>query len=90
MSNDQLNDRLQRLNEELDRTQVSDAASQDKIRSLQSDIQTVLDPNVETQPHHYASLREQLTDALDHFEDSHAQLTLAIGEVLENLAAIGL
>ena len=89
-SEDQLHDHLQRLHGELGAAQVRDDASRAKIQNLQSGIQTVLDPTVETQPHHYHSLREQLTDAVEHFEDTHAELTLSIGEVLNDLAAIGL
>ena len=87
---EELHERLQRLHGELGQAEVTDDASRAKIQNLQSGIQTVLDPSIETQPHHYHSLREQLKDAVEHFEDSHAELTLSIGEVLNDLAAIGL
>jgi len=86
----QLNEQLQQLHTELDKTEVADEASREKIQGLRDSIQPILDPNVETQPHHYHSLRERLSDAIDHFELTHPQLTLTLGEVLNNLAAIGL
>ncbi len=86
----QLNERLQRLHSELDQTEVNDDASRAHIENLRSSMQPILDPTVATQPHHYHSLRERLSDAVDHFEVSHPQLTLSIGDVLDNLAAIGL
>lgn len=91
MSNEQeLHERLQKLQGELDQTNVSDEASRERIKNLQSNIQTVLDPSIQTQPEHYHSLAEQLREAITQFEDTHPRLTLSIGEVLDNLAAIGL
>ena len=87
---EELHERLQRLHGELGQVEITDDASRAIIQNLQSGIQTVLDPTVEIQPHHYHSLREQLQDAVEHFEDTHAELTLNIGEVLNDLAAIGL
>ncbi len=86
----QLRETLEKLRAELEKHQPVDPESRDLLRRLQKDIQNTLEGSGEEQAAHYHSLRGRLTTALDRLENSHPQLTLAIGRVLDNLAAIGL
>ncbi|MCA1553608.1 MAG: DUF4404 family protein [Chloroflexi bacterium] len=90
MADDQLHQHLRRLHGELEEVEASDETSRTHVANVRSSMEPFLDPDVATQPHHYHSLRERLGEAVNHFEDSHPRLTLTMGEVLDNLAAIGL
>jgi plasmid stabilization system protein ParE len=86
----QLRDNLEKLHGQIQQTQAADAQTQQRLENLKQHIEGALAEPEAGQPHPYHSLRERLTGAIEHFEDGHAELTLTIGEVLNNLAAIGL
>lgn len=90
MDNPQLRETLEELHAELERTRSVDEESRQKLQHLMNDIQAILDTSGEVPAHHYESLGDRLRESLEHFEDSHPRLTLSIGKVLDNLAAIGL
>jgi Domain of unknown function (DUF4404) len=84
MDNPQLEEKLEQLRAKLEETKPVDDESRELLEHLKGDIQTVLkEPNA---PHD--SLRQRLGAALAKFEDSHADLTLAIMQVLDNLAEV--
>ena len=80
-----LRDTLQNLHTELQQAQPADDKSREVINNLTQDVQGAL-----ANPDQHHSLRGRLEDSIDHLEENHPQLTLAIGAVLDNLAAIGL
>ena len=80
-----LHDTLQNLHSELQQAQPADDKSREVISSLTQDVQGAL-----ANPGQHHTLRGRLEESVDHLEESHPQLTLAIGAVLDNLAAIGL
>jgi ElaB/YqjD/DUF883 family membrane-anchored ribosome-binding protein len=86
----QLHHTLQKLHDELENTQTVDERSRELMQDLRGHIQQVLQNPSEHEPAHYHSLRSRLEATLEHVEDQHPQLTLAIGQVLNNLAAIGI
>jgi regulator of replication initiation timing len=86
----QLRDNLEKLHDQIQKTQAADAQTQQRLEDLKQHVEGALAEPAAGQPHPYHSLRERLTGAIEHFEDTHAELTLTIGEVLNNLAAIGL
>jgi aminoglycoside phosphotransferase len=86
----QLRENLEKLHEQIRQTQPVDAETQRRLDSLKKHVEGALAEPADGQPHPYHSLRERLSGAVEHFEDEHAELTLAIGEVLNNLAAVGL
>jgi hypothetical protein len=80
-----LHDTLQNLHTELQQAQPADDKSREVINSLTQDVQGAI-----AHPEQHHTLRGRLEDSIDHLEESHPRLTLAIGAVLDNLAAIGL
>ncbi len=79
----ELQDALERLHAELERTKAVDPESRQLLAHLQGDIQTVLK---QPTPNSRASLRARLNSAVAQFEDSHPNLTLTIKQVLDHLA----
>ena len=86
----ELHETLHKLHGELQQTKPVDAKSRDLLHHLMNDIKAVLDQPGNPHPEQYHSLRGRLEATLEHVEEDHPQLTLAIGAVLDNLAAIGL
>jgi hypothetical protein len=89
-SQQQLRENLEKLHDQIQQTQPADAETQQRLDSLKQHVAGALAEPAAGQPHPYHSLRERLSGAVEHFEDKHAELTLTIGEVLNNLAAVGL
>jgi hypothetical protein len=87
---EQLRESLRELHGTLEQTQPASEEAQQRIEGLKQGVAGVLDQPWEAHEHHFDSLREELGHAVDHFEMDHPELTLAIGRVLDNLAAIGL
>lgn len=81
---------LENLRDRAAETQPSSEKAQQALADLQAGVQATLAQPGAPEAQHVHGLREQLTAAIEHFEDEHAELTLAIGQVLDNLAAIGL
>ncbi len=85
MDNPELRATLEQLHARLEQTQVVDEESRQLLQHLKNDIQAVLkEPNDSAR----ASLRERLDGAMDHFEDTHSDLTLTIKQVLDHLAQV--
>ncbi len=85
MDQSQLRQTLEQLHAELENTPVADDESRQLLEHLKNDIQAVLkEPNDSAR----ASLRERLDGAMDHFEDTHSDLTLTIKQVLDHLAQV--
>ena len=81
----QLHQTLTQLHTELEQTQAIDDESRQLLEHLQSDIQAALK---EPSPTTHKSLRNRLSASVVHFEDSYPDLTLALKQVLDNLAQI--
>lgn len=76
---------LEQLHAELAQTSTLDDESRQLLEHLQRDIQAVLkESNAATRK----SLGNRLSAAVEHFEDSHSDLTLTLKQVLDNLAQI--
>jgi len=80
-----LHETLQNLHSELQQAQPANDQSRTVIHGLTENVQGAL-----ASPTEHHTLRGQLEDAIEHLETDHPQLTLAIGAVLDNLAAVGL
>ncbi len=81
----QLHQKLAELHAELEQTQVLDDEARQLLGHLQRDIQAVLK---ESNPSTRKSLRERLSAAVGHFEESHPSLTLMLKQVLDSLAQV--
>lgn len=85
MDNPELLATLEQLHAQLEQTQVVDEESRQLLEHLKNDIQAVLkEPNATARE----SLRERLDGAMDHFEDTHSDLTLTIKQVIDHLAQV--
>ena len=87
---EQLRESLKELHGTLEQTQPANEQAQQRLEELKQGVAGVLEEPGELHDHHFESLQEELAHAVDHFEMDHPELTLAIGRVLDNLAAIGL
>ena len=90
MDKQQLDELLKQLHAELGRTDSVDAESRDTLRKLAKDIQGLLDRTEGDQTRGYESLLDQLRVAIVQFEVSHPKLSLAIAQVINALADIGI
>lgn len=90
MDNSQLNDKLSRLNDELNQAQPANEASQAVVADLKQRIQPLVDQPELDHSHHYQSLRERLDHAAVHLQVEHPTLALAIQHVLDELAGVGI
>ena len=86
----ELRDNLEKLRGQIDQTTPADAAAKQRLDALKQHVDSALVPPGPDQPHPYQSLRERLSENVEHFEEGHAELTLTIDRILSNLAAIGL
>jgi len=77
-----LRELLEQLHAELERTPGVDAESRAILEHLKRDIQTVLDGASA------APLNQRAQNALEHFEESHPRLTLALKQLIDHLAAV--
>ena len=84
-----LRELLEKLHNELERTNVTDEAERERLRHLEVDIRSLLErsgENVETDE----SVLERLQDSIDHFETTHPQLTLMISQISTILSNAGI
>ncbi len=77
---------LERLHAELEQTRVVDPESRRLLEHLRGDIEDALKEEPCAQSP--GPLRSRLDQVLARIEDSHPQLTLAIQQVLDNLASV--
>ena len=88
--NDQLRDHLEQLDAELKRTQPADDNQRQHLEAMQNGVQSALEQAGATTPEVHHTLREQLTEGLQHFEVSHVALTSLIEQVLNTLSGLGI
>ena len=86
MNRQLLQDRLQKLQSELQQIDSIDADERQLLQSLISDINKLIDqPDTNTE-----QLTERLTDGIALFEAKHPQATLLMGQVVDALAKLGI
>lgn len=89
MTDQNLRELLEKLQNEMERTEVSDEAGRERLRRLDADIRAMLersDERIETDE----SMLERLQDSIDHFETSHPQLTLMLSQMMTILSNAGI
>ncbi|NJC94728.1 MAG: DUF4404 domain-containing protein [Anaerolineales bacterium] len=86
MTEKELSKLLERLHEELEKTEVVDEKGRELLRSIDADIQKLLEPSATANP----SLFERLQDAIDHFEVEHPAITAALSQMLNALNNAGI
>ena len=89
MSDQNLNELLDKLRDELAHTEVTDEASRERIRHLEADIRRLRERTDESSEADDTML-ERFEDAINHFETSHPQLTLMISQMMTILSNAGI
>ena len=89
MSDQNLRDLLEKLHHELEQTEVTDEASRERLRHLEADIRDLLARSGERTETDEPML-ERLQDSIDHFEDTHPQLTLMLSQMMTILSNAGI
>jgi predicted nucleic acid-binding Zn-ribbon protein len=89
MTDQNLRELLEKLHYELEHVEVTDEAGQERLRHLREDIRRLRersDENEETDE----PMLERLQDSIDHFEDTHPDLTLMISQMMTILSNAGI
>ncbi len=84
-----LNDGLERLRAELASNASLSAAERERIEALLRDV-IARSEGVDGDDDEPQTLSERLHEAREHFEESHPNLTLAIGAVADALSRLGI
>ena len=89
MKNEEFRSQLEKLHDELHKTQALDLQQRELLQTLADEIQALLKRD-EIQRHHYTSLSEGLNDAVAELEASHPQITLLMRQTIDSLAYLGI
>jgi Domain of unknown function (DUF4404) len=89
MADSNLNDKLNDLHNELQRTQPTEK-TQATVEDLKNQVQPFVQQPESVEPIHYDSLGERLNLALVDLDVDHPRLSAAIQSVLDELAAVGI
>lgn len=89
MTREELKEQLQQLHDELRQTKAVDPQQRELLRSLEGDIQDLLDRET-NQPHHYTKLSDGFNGAVAELEASHPQVTLLMRRAIDSLAYLGI
>ena len=89
MTDQNMRDLLEKLHEELERTEVTDEASRERLRYLQADIRALRERSGERMESD-EPLLERLQESIDHFEISHPQLTMMLSQMMTILSNAGI
>lgn len=85
-----LDEQLQQLHRELQQVESPDATERQLLQQLQTDIQAVLAHGESRNSPPYTQLGERLQEGIEQLETSHPRLTLAMGQIVEILAHMGI
>jgi predicted RNase H-like nuclease (RuvC/YqgF family) len=83
-----LKDSLKKLRREIEKIEGVDNQSREKLDRLLRSIQLKLEHPQDAR--HHQHLIEQLDDAIDHFEVSHADLTAIMNRIMVTLGNLGI
>lgn len=85
--NEELKDSLETLRSELASGQPLSVEQREKLEAVLGDVSQLFEGEDE---HSHESLAERISDAAEHFEDTHPELTLALGAVASVLSRMGI
>jgi hypothetical protein len=86
---DRLRQDLERLQEELGRSDSIDPEARELVADIAREVEQLLESSEETRESR-ASLVERLRSAAGHFGESHPSLTAAVGRIADALSALGI
>ncbi|RPI93372.1 MAG: DUF4404 family protein [Chloroflexi bacterium] len=89
MNDQDLRELLEKLHNELERTEAMDESGREKLRHLDADIRSLLKRSGE-EAETDESILERLQDSIDHFEATHPRLSLMLSEMMTILSNAGI
>lgn len=89
MSDQNLRELLEKLHNELEKTEVTDEEGREKLRHLDADIRQLLKRSGEKTETDEPML-ERFQESIDHFEASHPRLTMLISQMMTILSNAGI
>ena len=84
-----LRELLEKLDRELEHTEVTDEAERERLLHLRADIRNLLARSGETDENDDPML-ERFQDSIDHFETTHPQLTIMLSQMMTILSNAGI
>ena len=88
MTDEKLSNLLEQLHNELDGTEAVDEKGRELLRALNEDIEELLERSEAGASED--SLLERWQDAVDHFEDTHPELTSVLSRIMTALNNAGI
>ena len=88
MPEQRLRELLQDLHEELSRGENVDEEAETLLRECMDDIHTALGEPVDEGAGGHAGLQDRLRESVDHFEQDHPRLALAVRRVMDALGRL--
>jgi len=89
-SNEELKDSLKRLRAELAVGRPLDAEQRERLDEVLGDVGRLLQGDAGEPDESHESLAERLRESAENFEDTHPDLTLAIGTLASVLSRMGI
>lgn len=91
MGDAELKEHLKNLHEELKAARAVDTDSEELLRQVAADVQSLLSNKGELQPTvHYTGIRERMLQAAERFDVSHPSLASLLTAVVNSLNSLGI
>jgi predicted nucleic acid-binding Zn-ribbon protein len=89
MTDQDLRELLEKVHKELEHVEVTDEAGRERLRHLEADIRSLLKRSGEKAESDEPML-ERFQESIDHFEETHPQLTMMISQMMTILSNAGI
>ena len=89
MNDQNLREQLERLQSEIEKTEITDEAGRERIRHLQADIRALLERS-DDQMDTDESMLERFEESVEHFQETHPELTMTISQMMTILSNAGI
>jgi hypothetical protein len=90
MDKDRIRENLERLHQELARSESIDAASRGLLTDVLHDIEAVLERSEPETAGAGETLIDRLRETTSHFEETHPTLTELVGRIADLLSGLGI
>ena len=87
MTDPNLHELIEKLEKEMEQTQVKDEAGRERLRQLEADIRRLKERSEEEDDE---TMLERVQESIDHFEEDHPQLTMMISQMMTILSNAGI
>jgi hypothetical protein len=89
MTDQELHELLEKLQNELKQIDVTDEAGRERLRQLEADIRSLRERSGENEETD-ESMLERFQESVDHFETSYPELTMMISQMMTILSNAGI